>query len=513
MTWRKEIEELQVRTRMAHAMGDADKIERHRAAGKLTVRERIEALLDPRSFREIGTLAGKADYDEEGRLRSFTAGNILYGLGRIDGREVVVTGDDYTIRGGAADASVPGKYAAAEQLANEYRLPLVRLLDGTGGSVRTIEAIGRTYISQMDGWAYSIDNLATAPCVSLVLGSVAGIGAARAATSHYALMVRGTSHMFIAGPPVVARAGNSYSKDELGGAAVHEKSGAVDDVVDDEREAFARTRRFLSYLPASVDELPPRIASDDPASRRDEKLAEIVPRDRRRVYRMRDIIERVVDHGSFFEMTRNFGKPVITGLARFDGWPVALMAGDPYHYGGAWTADACRKVIRFVDLAQTFHLPVVYLMDCPGLLIGKEAEEAGTIRAGCQALAATHQATVPWCTIIVRKCFGVGGAAHANTSRYPFRFAWPSGDWGSIPAEGGIEAAYRAELDAATDRAAKLDEIVGRIDRLRSPFRSAEAFNVEEIVDPRDTRPLICRFANLAAPLRKPGRMAATYRP
>jgi acetyl-CoA carboxylase carboxyltransferase component len=326
-------------------------------------------------------------------------------------------------------------------------------------------------------------------------------------------MVEGISQMFIAGPPVVARIGESLGKEELGGALIHAKAGAVDDVVESEDEAFARARRFLSYLPSSVFELPQRTAPDDDPGRREDWLIDAVPRDRRKVYNMRRIVDALVDRGSFFEMGRKFGGPAITGLARLDGWPVALLASDPYFYGGAWTADAAVKITRFVDLANTFHLPVVHLVDVPGFIIGREAEKAGTIRHGARALAAVYQARVPWCSILVRKAFGVAGAGHMNHARLRYRYAWPSGDWGSLPVEGGIEAAYRADLAAAADPERLRLDIEARLNRLRSPFRTAEAFLVEEIIDPRDTRPLLCEFANLAAKLREAGPVTVAMRP
>ena len=182
-----------------------------------------------------------------------------------------------------------------------------------------------------------------------------------------------------------------------------------------------------------------------------------------------------------------------------------LLASDPFHYGGSWTADACDKVIRWVDFAETFHLPVVYLMDCPGFMIGLEAEKAATIRHGVRAMAAVNQTTVPWCTIIVRNAFGVAGVVHQPANRYSMRYAWPSAYWGSLPLEGGIEAAYRADIDAADDPTAKLKEIEDRLNKLRSPFRSAEKFWVEEVIDPRKTRSLLCEFARLAEPIRTRG--------
>ena len=515
MSWKSELEELRWREALARKMGGAEKVNRQHEAGRMTVRERIEKLLDPESFHEIGALAGKATYGDKGELVDLLPANFVFGRGRIDGRPVVVGGDDFTVRGGAADAAIVQKQIMAEQMAHELRLPLIRLVDGTGGggSVKTIETMGFTYVPANPGWNWVVANLGQVPVVALGLGSVAGLGAARLVSSHYCVMVQGISQLFIAGPPVVARIGQNLTKEELGGADIHAKSGAADDVVASEEEAFARARRFLSYLPSSVHELPPRSSATDDTNRREEFLLEAVPRDRRKVYDMRKIIDAVVDRESFFEIARRFGGSAITGLARLDGWPVAILASDPFFYGGGWTAEASQKVARFVDLANTFHLPVVNLVDVPGFVIGLEAEKAGTIRHGARALAAIYQARVPWCSVLIRKIFGVAGAGHMNHARLHYRFAWPSGDWGSLPVEGGIEAAYRAELDAATDRKALQGEIEERLNRFRSPFRTAEAFLVEEIIDPRDTRPLVCEFANLAARLREAGPVATPMRP
>jgi len=238
-----------------------------------------------------------------------------------------------------------------------------------------------------------------------------------------------------------------------------------------------------------------------------------IPRNRRQVYKMRPIIETLVDKGTFFEIGQDFGRAIIAGLARLQGRAVILLASDPYHYGGAWTADTCQKITRFVDLAETFHLPVVYLCDCPGFMIGLEAERAATIRHGARAMAAISQTTIPWCTVIVRNSFGVAGAAHQPAGRFSLRYAWLSAYWGSLPLEGGIEAAYRADIEAAADPKAKLAEIEERLNKLRSPFRTAERFWVEEIIDPRKTRSLLCEFARLAEPLRTPGLASFAIRP
>ena len=221
-----------------------------------------------------------------------------------------------------------------------------------------------------------------------------------------------------------------------------------------------------------------------------------MPEDRQKAYSMRAILKSVVDRDSLFEMGKLWGRSAITAFARLDGWPVAVLASDPSYLGGSWTADTARKVERFVKLANTFGLPVVHFVDNPGFMIGLEAEKAATIRFGVDALNGIYNSKVPWATVVVRKAYGVAGAAMSDHTRFQYRFAWPSGDWGSLPLEGGIEVAYKSELEKAENPEAHLATIRARLDKVRSPFRTAEAFMIEDVIDPRDTRPLLCEFAN-----------------
>ena len=428
--------------------------------------------------------------------------NFVLGTGRIDGRRVVVGGDDFTVRGGAADAAIANKQGYGELMARELRLPIVRLVDGTGGggSVKTLDEMKRTYVPANPSWDVVVALLSEVPVVGACMGSVAGLGAARVVTSHFALMVRETSQLFVAGPPVVERGvGEQVSKEELGGSHVHAQgSGAVDNEVESEDEAFAHIRRLLSYLPSNVWQVPPRRPPDDDPGRREEALLSIIPRNRRRGYDVRRLLALVLDRDSFFEIGRGYGRPLVTGLARLDGYPVGVLANDPLQGGGGLDAPASDKMVRFVDLCDTFHLPCVNFVDQPGFLIGTAAERAGTIRVGARALAAVYQATVPWVSIIVRRVFGVAGAVHGNAQRLNLRYAWPSGDWGSLPIEGGVQAAYRRDIEAAPDPEARRRELEAKLDALRSPFRTAEAFGIEEIIDPRDTRPLLCDWVAMA---------------
>ncbi len=515
MNWKNDIEELKRREKLAEKMGGEEKLRKQKENKRLNVRERIELLLDENTFHEIGKIAGKSVYNDHGDLIAFQPSNFVMGRGLINGRNVVVGGDDFTVRGGAADAAIAQKQIMAEQLANEYRLPLIRLIEGTGGggSVKSLDMEERTYIPGNPGWNWVVENLSTVPVVSLALGPVAGLGAARAVSSHFSIMVKEISQMFVAGPPVVKRIGENLSKEELGGSEIHSKNGAIDIIVKTEKEAIEVARNILSYLPSSVYELPPRGKVFDDPNRVDEWLIDAIPKDRRKVYKSRKIIETVFDKDSFLEFGKAYGRSVIAGLARIDGWPVGVLASDPYFYGGGWTANASNKVTRFVDIAETFHLPVIHLVDNPGFVIGLDAEKAATIRHGARALTAVYQAKVPWCSIILRKVFGVAGAAHSNASRVHYRYAWPSGDWGSLPMEGGIEAAFKSDLEKSDNPDILLKEIEDRMEKVRSPFRTAEAFIAEEIIDPRDTRKLLCDFANLAAPLREPGKVSFGLRP
>src|SRR6266576_768885 len=302
-------------------MGGEERVERQHSSGRLTVRERIERLFDEGSFRETGALAGRGSY-EDGELTDFLPANCVVGRGRIEGRPAVVQGDDFTVRGGAADAAIWQKMVYAERLANELRVPLVRLVDGTGGggSVKSLETMGHTYVPFIPGWDVAVDNLSTVPVVAAALGPVAGLGAARVVAAHFSVIVRGAAQLFVAGPPVVAAAmGETPDKEELGGARAQTGAGAVDNEAADEDDAFDQIRRFLSYLPSSVWELPPVVASPDPADRRDEELLSVIPRERRKPYKVRAILEGVFDSGSIFELGHRYGRSLVTAFGRLGG--------------------------------------------------------------------------------------------------------------------------------------------------------------------------------------------------
>lgn len=504
MSWDKELDELAQRQSFAEQMGGEEKVSRQHGRGKLDARQRIAGIVDEGSFREIGKIAGSGTYDDYGALTHLAASNYIYGRGNIEGRPAVITADDFTVRGGASDASIHRKMIQAEKMAHELGMPLIRMIDGTGGggSVKSLEDYGATNVPAVPGWGDVVTNLDRVPVVALALGPTAGLGAARIVASHYSVMVKGLSQLFSAGPALVQAIGEASDKETLGGSDIHARNGVVDDEVADEYAAFAAGRRFLSYLPGQVGALAERTQSRDPADRREEALLELVPRNPKQVYSMRQAMEMIFDRGSTFEMGRLWGRAAITAFARLDGYPVAVIASAPSFLGGSWEAKTSEKVERFVKLADQFRLPIVHLVDNPGFMIGKAAEEAGTIRSGVQAMNAIYRATVPLASVVIRRAYGIAGSAMSNADNFQYRFAWPSGDWGSLPMEGGIEVAYKSELEAVAkdggDPAAHLETIRDRLNKIRSPFRSAEKFSIEDIIDPRDTRPLLCEFADLA---------------
>lgn len=485
------------------------------------MRERIDALLDTGSFREQGPIAGYAERDAEGRLKAFTPANYVMGFGKIDGRPVVVGGEDFTLRGGSPTPAGNRKSVFLEELAVQYQLPMVRLLEGGGGSVaRPKNADSAPSDAGGDPSApprfLSIMRaMAQAPVVSAALGSVAGMPAARLVASHLSLMTRETSQVLVGGPALVERALRvKLSKEQLGGPDVHLKSGVVDNVAGDEREVFAQVRRFLSYLPSNVAQRAPVLACDDPPGRREEELLAIIPRDRRRAYKMRRILELVLDRGSLFEIAPLYGRTQIAALARVHGQPVGVIANDPYFYAGSMTADGAQKVRRFIDTCDTFGLPIVSFVDEPGFMIGPDAEKAATIRHGVALMFAVMQSSVPWISVIVRKVYGVAGGAHFGPGG--MRVAWPSAEQGALPVEGGVAVAFRREIEAAPDPEAKRRELEDRILAARSPYAAAESFGLHDMIDPRDTRAVLCDWVELIEPRLAAPRQRApgyTYRP
>lgn len=503
MSWEEEVREIRRRRHLAKQQGGKEGIAKQHARGRLTIRERIDALLDDGSFQEQGLATAIPDYDDDDRLLGYVPANYVVGFGRIDGRRVVVGGEDFTLKGGSPNAAGLRKSVYAEHLAVQYKAPLVRSLEGGGGSVkggggRRGGTVGEPVFAT-PRFRIIADAMGAVPVVSMAAGAVAGFPAGRLVAAHFSVMTRHTAQIMIGGPALVERAlGVRLTKDELGGSAVHAKTGIVDNIAEDEHDMFDQVRRFLSYLPGSVHQRTPRIRSEDDPERMEEELLTAVPRDSNAPFDMREILTMVMDQGSFFEIGRDYGPSQIAGLARLDGQPVGVLANDNRVYAGAMTAEAGQKYRRFVEMCDTFHLPIVNFIDQPGFMIGPEAERSATIRYGMAAVCAAAQASVPWAAIQVHKGFGVATAAHYAPNNYVL--AWPSVESGALPLEGGVAVAFHREIAAADDPDAKRAELEERLRSARSPYPRAESFAVHELIDPRETRPMLCRWIDWIQP-------------
>ncbi len=497
-----EVAELALRRAEADKLGGAESVGRHHEQGRLTIRERIAGVVDAGSFQEVGRLTGQVRYTD-GVLTGVTPAPYVMGLATIDKRPVAVGGEDFTVRGGiswSGERKKGGQGGFVEDLAHQYRIPLVNLIDGAGGSVTSIQRRGYSVFPGVHGFERSVELMGEVPVVCAVLGTAAGGPAGRAILSHWSVMVKNTSQVFAAGPPVVERSlGQKLTKEELGGPAIAvDIAGTIDNAAATEAQCFEMIRNYLSYMPQNVWELPPVLDCGDPVDRCDDALLKIVPESRRQPYDMRKLVRMVVDRDSMFEIQPTYGKAVITCLARMNGKVVGVIANDPKVYGGAMDARAARKQTHFVELCDCFHIPLIFLVDVPGFMVGKDAEAAATLREGMRSVYVGLQATVPMYTVVIRKCYGMAGMGATDKNGLDLKIAWPTAEWGSLPVEGGVAAAFRRDIQAAADPKAREQEIEAELRSLASPFRTAEAFGVEEIIDPRETRPYLCRFIDAA---------------
>lgn len=434
------------------------------------------------------------------------------GVGKVHGRPVVISADDFTIRGGHADGGLASKSQYAEQLAIELKIPIVRLLDGSsgGGSVATYLQMGFTYVPMLLGYTDMIRGLSLVPTCSVVAGTAVGLGGARAVTAHFTVGAKSVASVFAAGPPIVIHATyEKVTKSELGGVEIHARNGTIDNVAESESDAFEQVKKFLSYLPPNALTLPSPIKTDDPSDRRDKSLLSAIPLRRQSTYAIRPIINAVVDLNSFFEIGAGWGSSIVTGFARMGGYPVGIISNDcQTPSGGTLDGFGAQKLRRHIDICETFGLPILQLIDQPGFAVGTEAERGASLRHGIAAMAALMQSTIPIFTVILKRTFGVAGAAQVDFRSPHIRVAWPSGDWGSLPLEGGVEAAYKRKLDQAGEnreqvKAALLDQF----EAVRNPLRTAEHFMIEEIISPDNTRPLVCAWTELVYTTVLPARL------
>jgi acetyl-CoA carboxylase carboxyltransferase component len=479
---------------------------RQKQAGKLWVRERVLRLFDEGSFREVGSVSGtvkwkKLDGTKEEPI-SYIPSNNVQGFGMLRGRKVVFTADDFSIRAGHADGALMEKTIYMEKLAIALKLPILKLVDGSsgGGSVTTIKTAGFSYIPPMPSFEHVVKQLNMGiPNLGAVLGPAIGLGAARVVACHFSVMAADVGALFNAGPKVVAGAtfeeGLSFT--DLGGPSMHCTNGTIDNLAGDEEECFEQLRKVLSYLPNSGGSLPPVVVSEDPADRPCEELRSIIPRRKARMYDPRKIVITVADVGSWFEIGALWGTTAIVGLARLAGRPVGIVSLNCEVNAGALDAAGSQKITRHLKFCDVFNIPIVQFVDVPGYAIGTIAERSATMRHGVSLATTYYSTTTPVFSVVTRRVYGVAGGIMLDCRDPRFRVAWPSGEWGSLPLDGGIEVGHSAELKAAEAKGQKAErykELEEEYTRLMNPVRTANAFGVEEIIDPAETRELVCEW-------------------
>ena len=480
--WGPMLRDLHSRQTAARSMGSPEKLEKRAAAGLMNARERIASLLDPGSFHEIGTHAGNDD--PAAPADAFPAG-----FGSIDGRPVLVGAEDFTVMGGSIGLAAADKRYRLTQLAGQERVPLIFMLEGAGHRMsNALKGHGRSP-NDLQGL---VDLSGLVPTICLVFGASAGHGALAAPLMDFAAMEESAA-LFTAGPPLVAAAtGEQVTKQELGGVDVHVAgSGVVHNVAPGDRALIEMARSYLQYFPQSAWQVPPRReAGTDAGGRRLDEILALIPPDSRKPYKMKAVLELLVDAGTLFEVQPRFGSAVRTALAFLGGQSVAIVANDPMVKAGAIDSDAANKVARFVEIAGAFHLPVIFLADNPGVQAGTRAERAGAIRAAARMFAAQRRLRSPKLHVTVRKAFGFGSSVMAMN---PFddqtlSVAFPGATLGAMPAQGGGAA---AKADEASQTELDANEAGG-------PYRVAASLGYDEVIDPRELRNVLLAGLRLA---------------
>jgi acetyl-CoA carboxylase carboxyltransferase component len=498
--WKPLVDELRTREERAHAMGGGDLVDRQHSLTKLTVRERLDLLLDPDTWIEHGLLADHMDSGLGDRY--LAADGCVTGMGEIDGRRVAIVAYDFTVMAGSMGQIGERKTAHMRELALRQRIPLIWLLDSAGARIQ--QATGSTFAGAGALFREQVAMSGVVPMVAAMLGHCAAGTAYIPALADFVPMVKGTSSMALGGRHLVkAAVGEDVTEEEMGGSAVHTKiSGCADLEVADDRECLAIVRKYIGFFPAHNQEAPPIAATTDPADRRAEELYTIVPTAPRRAYDIRKVITAVVDDNDFFPMKPEWARNIVTGLARFAGQPVGILANQPMVLGGALDVNAADKAARFVWLCDAFNIPLVFLMDVPGFIVGSAVEKQGIIRHGAKMLFAISEATVPKVSVVMRKAYGAGYFVMNGTAyEADYIVAWPTAEISVMGPDGAVNIIYRKVLEATPEeeRVQKRLELAEEIRMTIDPYVAAGHAQIDAVIDPADTRQEIIRGLAVAA--------------
>jgi acetyl-CoA carboxylase carboxyltransferase component len=492
-------EQLHERREKARLGGGEEKIAKQHERGKLTARERIDLLVDAGTFREMG-IHGRPHFAQRAMDGvDAPADGVVTGWGDIDGRTCCIAAYDFTVMAGSMGMTGEIKVGRLREMALSKRMPFVWLLDSAGARIQ--EATGSLFAGSGQLFREEVEMSGVIPMVAAMMGPCAAGTAYIPALSDFVPMVSGQGAMALAGPHLTkAVTGEDISMEELGGAKVHcRKSGVGDLEVADDEDCIEAIKKYLSYFPRNCDEKPPILEPKDLDDRISEKLMEIVPESSRKPYDMYDVIAEIVDDGEWFDIKPRFARTLITCFARFGGQPVGIVANQPKHLAGILDNDSADKAARFINLCDAFNIPLVFLQDVPGFMVGAKVEHAGIIRHGAKMLYAVSRATVPKVTVVIRKAYGAGYYVMCGKAYEPdLIVAWPDAEISVMGAEGAVEIIGRSAIEAADDPEATREAMLNAVRQQIDPYIAAGNAVIDDIIDPRETRPTIISALRMA---------------
>jgi methylmalonyl-CoA decarboxylase subunit alpha len=492
-------EQLLERRAKARLGGGEEKVAKQHERGKLTARERIALLVDEGTFVELGIL-GRPHFAQRAMDGvEAPADGVITGWGDVDGRPCCIAAYDFTVMAGSMGMTGELKVTRLREMALSKRMPFVWLLDSAGARIQ--EAAGSLFAGSGHLFREEVEMSGVVPMVAAMMGPCAAGTAYIPALADFVPMVSGQGAMALAGPHLVkAVTGEEISMEDLGGAKVHcRKSGVGDLEVADDEECIAVVKRYLSYFPANCEQKPPLAESADPGERMSEKLLEIVPESPRQPYDMYDVIREIVDDGEWFDLKPKFARTLITCFARFGGQPAGIIANQPKQLAGILDNDSADKAARFINLCDAFNIPLVFLQDVPGFMVGSKVEHAGIIRHGAKMLYAVSRATVPKVTVVVRKAYGAGYYVMCGKAYEPdLIVAWPGAEISVMGAEGAVNIIGRSAIEAAEDPDSTREAMLDAVRRQIDPYIAAGNAVIDDVIDPRETRPTIVRALAMA---------------
>jgi acetyl-CoA carboxylase carboxyltransferase component len=493
------VEDLQARREQIKLGGGEEKIARQHAQEKLTARERLALLIDEGTFTELGIHGRPHSSQRAMEGKEAPADGVITGYGKVDGRMVAVCAYDFTVMAGSMGMTGELKVGRLRELALTKRIPFIWLLDSAGARIQ--EAVGSLFAGSGHLFREEVVMSGVIPQIAALMGPCAAGTAYIPGLADFVPMVKGRGSMALAGPHLVrAAVGEDVTQEELGGSRVHCRHSGVGDLeVADDEECIERIKQYLSFMPQNCEAPPPMRASDDPVERMDDDLLDVLPGSNRKPYDMYEVISRIVDDGFYFDIKPQWAKTIITCFARFGGRSAGIVANQPKQLGGILDNDSADKAARFVNLCNAFAIPLVFLMDVPGFMVGTKVEAQGIIRHGAKMLYAVANATVPKVTVITRKAYGAGYYVMNGRAYEPdLIVAWPSAEISVMGAEGAVEIVMRKQLEEAEDPEAKKAELIEAYRKIIDVYIAAGNDMIDDVIDPRETRPVICRALEMA---------------